>query len=126
MYGDKEEKQNAVPDMILSDVHEILSETYLPYDDFGSSYITNEKEFTSTSANNERMHIPPEKKIVSDTILSNDIYLTKQKYQYDGNSHSQQNCHRDNSNGNTSSDPSDHDTDDENFDDEIQESSYER
>ena len=77
------------------------------------------------------MHITPEKEIVSDTILSNDIYLTQQKYQCDGNkpserSHSQQNYQRDDSNGNSPSDPSDHDTDDENFDDKIQVSSYER
>ena len=117
--------------MILSDVHENLGETYVPYNDFGSPYITIEKEFKSASTNNERMHITPEKKIASDTILSNDIYLTQQKYQCDGNtpserSDSQQNHQRDNSNGNTPSYPSDHETDDEHFDDEIQVSSYER
>ena len=127
MYGDKEEKQNAVPDVILSDVHEKTGETYVPYNDFGSPYITNKKELTSTSANNESMHITPEKKMVSDTILSNDIYLT----QCDGNTpseqyHSQQNCQRDNSNGNTPSEPSDHKSDDDNFDDQIPVSSYER
>ena len=84
------------------------------------------KEFTNTSANNERMHITLEKEIVSDTILSNDIYLTQQKYQCDGNTPSersdlQQNYQRDDSNGNTPSNPSDHETDDK-----IQVSSYER
>ena len=68
---------------------------------------------------------------MSDTILSNDIYLTQQKYQCDGNkpseqSDAQQNYLRDDSNGNTPSEPSDHETDDGNFDDEIQVSSYER
>ena len=158
MYGDKEEKQQtAAPDVILSDVHEKLGETYVPYNDFGSPYITNEKEFTSTSTNNERMHITPEKNIVSDTILSNDIYFTQQKYLCDGNglheqSDLQQNyqhdsqclvnmpseqspdgqyltnmqSQRDCSNGNTPSDISDHESDDENFDDEIQVSPYER
>ena len=76
--------------MILSDVHEIQGNTYVPYNDFGSPYITNKKEFTSTSANDERLHITPEKEIVSCTILSNDIYLTQQKYQYDGNGPSEQ------------------------------------
>ena len=132
MYGDKDGKQQtAVPDVILSDVHEKLGETYVPYDDFGSPYITNKKEFTSTSTNNERMHITPEKKKAFDTILLNDIYLTQQKYQCDGNtqserSHSQQNCQYDNPNGNTPNGPSDYETDDENFDDEIQVSSIER
>ena len=70
------------------------------------------------------MRITPEKEIVSDTILSNDICLKQQKYQCHGNmpserSHSQQNYQRVGSNGNTPSD-------DENFDDEIQLSSYER
>ena len=69
MYGDKEEKQqNTVPDVILSDVHEKLGETYVSYYDFGSPYIANEKEFTSTSANDETIHITPEKEIISDTI----------------------------------------------------------
>ena len=90
MYGDKEEKQNAVPDVILSDVHEKLGNTYVSYNDFGSPYITNKKDFTNTRANNERMHITPEMGIVSDTILSNDIYLTQQKYQCDGNMPSEQ------------------------------------
>ena len=30
MYGNKEEKQNAVPDMILSDLHDKLGKTYVP------------------------------------------------------------------------------------------------
>ena len=103
IYGDKEEKQTAVPDVILSDVHETLGNTYVPYNEFRSPYITNEKEFTS-SANNERMHITPEKEIISDTILSNDFYLTQQNYQCGGNapserSYSQQNYQRDDSNG---------------------------
>ena len=132
MYGDKEEKQqNAVPDVILSGAHEKLGKKYVPYNDFGSLYITNEKEFTSTSANNERMHITPEKEILSDTILSNDIYLTQQNYQCDGNtpserSDSQQNYQHDNLNGNTPSDPSDHETDYNNSDNEIQVNSYEK
>ena len=61
MYGDKEEKQNATPDLISSDVHVKVGKTHVPYNDFGSPYITKEKEFTSTSANNERMHIISEK-----------------------------------------------------------------
>lgn len=131
MYGAKEEKQNAVPDVILSDIQDKLGEEYEPYNDFESPYITNEEEFTSTSANNKGMHITPEKEIVSDTILSNDNYLTQQKYQCDGNmqiyrSNSQQSYQHDGSNGNTPSDPSDHETDDENFDDEIQVSCYRR
>ena len=77
------------------------------------------------------MHITPEKEIVSDTILSNDAYLTQQKYQYDGNtssesSDSQQNYQNDDSNGGMSSDPSDQVSDDDNFDNEIQVISYER
>ena len=60
------------------------------------------------------MHITPEKEIISDTILSNDIYLTQQNYR------------RDDSNGNTPSDPSNYESDDENFDNEIQVISYER
>ena len=93
----KEKNKNAAPDMILSDVHENLGETYVPYNAFGSPYIINEKEFTSASADNETNHINPEKIIVSDTIWSNDIYMTKQKYQCVGNmpgeqSHSQENC----------------------------------
>ena len=132
MYGDKEEKQKTVPDVISSsDIQDKLGEEYVPYNDFESPYITNEEEFTSTSANNKRMHITPEKEIESDTILSNDIYLTQQNYQCDGNmqnyrSNSQQSYQPDGSNGNTPSDPSDHETDDENFDDEIQVSSYKR
>ena len=55
--------------MILSDVHEKLGNAYVPYNNFGSPYITNEKEFTITRANNEKMHITPEKEIKSDTIL---------------------------------------------------------
>ena len=43
MYGDKEEKQNAVPDVILSDVHEKLGNTYVPYNDFGSPHKHNGK-----------------------------------------------------------------------------------
>ena len=88
-------------------------------------------EFTSTSANNEKMHITPEKETVSDTILLNDIYLTQQKYQCNGNtsserSDSQQDDKCDDSNGNTPIDTSDHETDDKNVDDDIQVSSYER
>ena len=129
MYGDKEEKQKPVPDVILSDIQDKLGENYVPYNDFESPYITNEEEFTSTSANNKGMHITPEKEIVSDTIVSNDIYLTQQKYQSDGNmqiyrSNSQQSYQGDGSNGNTPSDPSDHSSDDNNFDDEIQVSCY--
>ena len=132
MYGNKEEKQNAVPDVILSDIQDKLGEEYEPYNDFESPYITNEEEFTSTSANNKGMHITPEKvKIVTNTILSNDFYLTQQEHQCDGNmqiyrSNSQQSYQHDGSNGNTPSDPSDHETDDENFDDEIQVSYYRR
>ena len=132
MYGNKEEKQNAVPDVILSEIQDKLGEEYEPYNDFESPYITNEEEFTSTSANNKGMHITPEKvKIVTNTILSNDFYLTQQEHQCDGNmqiyrSNSQQSYQHDGSNGNTPSDPSDHETDDENFDDEIQVSSYKR
>ena len=116
--------------MILSDIQDKLGEEYVPYNDFERPYITNEEEFTSTSANSKGMHITPEKEIVSDTILSNDIYST-QKYQCDGNmqiyqSNSQQSYQHDGSNGNTPSDPSDHETDDENFDDEIQVSCYRR
>ena len=58
MDSDKEEKQNAVPDMILSNVHKKLGEAYVPNNDFGSPYITtNAKE--STNTNDERMHITP-------------------------------------------------------------------
>ena len=56
MYVDKEEKQNDVPDVILSDVCVKLGNTYVPYNDFGSPYITNKKEFTSTSAKNINTH----------------------------------------------------------------------
>ena len=31
IYDDKEEKQNTVPLVILSDVHETLGNTYVPY-----------------------------------------------------------------------------------------------
>ena len=72
----KKKKQNAVPDVIQSDFNEKLINTYVPYNDFESPYIIDEKEFTSTSANNERMHTTPEKVIISDTILLNDICLT--------------------------------------------------
>ena len=80
------------------------------------------------------MNIIPEKEMIFDTILSNDIYLTQQKYQcYDSNgnmpsewSDTQKNYQRDDSNGNTPSAPSDHESNDENFDDEMQVSSYER
>ena len=75
MYGDKEEKQKPIPDVILSDIEDKLGKNYVPYNDFESPYITNEEEFTSTSANNKRMHITPKKEIESDTILSNDIYF---------------------------------------------------
>ena len=86
---------------------------------------------TSTSANNEIIHITPEKEIVSDTILLNDIYLIQQKYQSHGNtpserSDSRQNYQHDDSNGNIPRDPSDHESDDENFDDEMEVRSYER
>ena len=58
MFGDQEEKQQtAAPDVILSDAHEKLGETYVPYNDFGSPYTTNVKEFTSTSTNKETMLI---------------------------------------------------------------------
>ena len=63
------------------------------------------------------MHITLEKEIISDTIILNDIYLTQQKYQCDGNTPSERSdAQCDDSNGNTPSDPSDHETDDENFD----------
>ena len=55
--------------MILSDVHGKLKITNVPYNDFDSPYITNEKEFTITDSNNEKMHIIPEKEMTSDTIL---------------------------------------------------------
>ena len=62
MYVDKEKnQQTATPDVILRDVLEKLGETYVPCNNFGSPYITNEKEFTSTSANNETIHITLEK-----------------------------------------------------------------
>ena len=48
------------------------------------------------------------KNLVSDTISSNEIYLTQQNYQ-----------HYDRSKGNTPSHPSDQESDEENFDDEI-------
>ena len=41
MHRNKEENQDIVPPMILSDVHEKLGNTYVPYNDFGSPYITN-------------------------------------------------------------------------------------
>ena len=131
MYGDKEEKQQPFPDVILSDIQDKLGENYVPYNDFESPYITNEEEFTSTSANNKGMYITPEKEIVFDTIVSNDVYLTQQKYQCDGNmqiyqSNSQQSHQGNGSNGNIQSDPSDHSSDDENFDDEIQVSCHKR
>ena len=66
MYGDKEDKQNAVPDVLLSDIHEKLGEKYVSCNAFGSPYIINEKEFTITSANKERMYITPKK---SDAIF---------------------------------------------------------
>ena len=52
--------------------------------------------------------------------MSNDIYLTKQKYQCDGNapseqSDSQQNYQHDGSNGSTPSDLSDHETETQKF-----------
>ena len=67
--------------------------------------------------------------MISDTILPNDIYLTQQNYQYDDNtpnewSDSKQNYQHDDSNGNTPSDASNHESNDKNFDDEIQVSSY--
>ena len=79
---------------------EKLGETYMPYNDFGSPHITNEKEFTITKANNETMYITPEKNIVSNTIFSNYIYLIQQKYECDGDepsglSDSQQNYQHD-------------------------------
>ena len=63
IYCDKEEKQQTpTPGVFLSDVHEKLGETYVSYNDFGSPYITNKQEFTSTSTNNETLHITPQKK----------------------------------------------------------------
>ena len=82
MQGYKEENQDIVPLVILSDVHERLGNTYVPYNDIESPYITNKKEITITSKNGEKMHITPEKEMISDTILSNDIYLTQQNYQH--------------------------------------------
>ena len=100
--------------------------------DFERPYITIEKQFTITSTNDERMHITPEKEIISDTILSNDIYLTQQNYQREDSygkmpserSDTQHNYQGNDSNGNKPSDPSNHESDDENFDDEIQVGSF--
>ena len=77
MHRNKEENQDIVPPMILSDVHEKLGNTYVPYYDFESSYITNEKEFTITNMNDEKMHITPKKNMISDTVISNEIYSTQ-------------------------------------------------
>ena len=108
IYGYNEENQEIICLVILSDVHEDLGNTYVPRIDFESHYITNKKEFTILNANDQRMHITPEKAVISDIILSNDIYLTQQNYQ-----------HHHNANGNTPSDQSDKESDDENFYDEI-------
>ena len=43
-YGNKEEKGDTVPDVILSDVHENLGSTYVPYNDFGRPYIASKKK----------------------------------------------------------------------------------
>ena len=66
------------------------------------------------------MHITPEMKLISDTILLYYIYLTQQKYLCDGNkqnewSDSQQNYQCDDSNGNMPRDTSDDESDDKKF-----------
>ena len=113
-YGNKEENQDSVPVEISSDVDEKLGYTYVPYNDFESPYITNKKEITITNTDDKKMHITPEKKMISGTNLSNDIYLTQLNHQ------------RHDSNGKTPCDFSNQESDDENFDDEIQVSRYER
>ena len=77
----------------------------MPYNDFESPYITNKKEFIITNTNDKKIHITPEKEVITDTILSNDINLTQQNYLH--------------SNGNTLSDSSDQESNDENFDSTI-------
>ena len=56
MYGDEEQKQNAVPLVILSDVHEKLGNTFVVYNGFGSPFIINEKEFTTTCQMESILH----------------------------------------------------------------------
>ena len=51
---------------------------------------------------------------------------SQQNYEPDGQFIANMQSQRDSSNGNTPSDPSDHESDDDNFDDEIQVSCYKR
>ena len=70
LYCNKEENQDIVRLVILSAIHEKLGNTYTPYNDFESPYITNKKELTITNTNDGKIHITPEKETIFDEILS--------------------------------------------------------
>ena len=67
MYGNLEENQEIIHLAILSNVHEILTNTHVPYNDLKSPYTTNEKDFKITNTNDGKMHIILEKIMISDT-----------------------------------------------------------
>ena len=62
MYDNIEENQDFVPDMILSDIHETLSNTYVPYKDFEGSYVINKKELKITKTNDVKRNISHKKR----------------------------------------------------------------